>query len=111
MWNQRSEKDIERTNKIFAELGFEPPGAPVGFANPGEEAKIQYEMENGEEAGERGELKRCPVSEKVCFPSQATAERAGKRRERTSSTGFIRVYQCPDCHSWHLTSRKPRKKN
>jgi hypothetical protein len=108
--NQRNSKEIDRINNIFKDLGFQPPEAPTSFSRPLDEIKTQLEVEQGEDARtSRPEFKRCPTTDKVCFPSQDAADRSAKRRQETSPTGFLRTYQCPDCHAYHLTSRRPRK--
>lgn len=107
--NQRSEKEKKHIDNIFAELGLEPPPSTSNFTSLKKEAKIQYEK-TGQTTEKLNSFKKCPVSGKTCFPSQANAEqRAKRRKELGAGTGFLRVYQCPDCHEYHLTSAKPQK--
>lgn len=68
--------------------------------------------------GRRGrELTRCPASGKVCFPDAASAQRLLDEAEvaRALVADWFgspawcnrqetRMYQCPDCEQWHLTS-------
>ena len=50
-------------------------------------------------------LPRCPETEKVCFPSKAQAKKALRNRQHQGA-GYLRIYQCPHCHSHHLTSAR-----
>lgn len=46
---------------------------------------------------------RCPVQDKIRWMTQRDAENA---LINLGSENVGRVYQCPACHSWHIT-RKP----
>ena len=44
---------------------------------------------------------RCHKTGKRCYPSEKTAKRATK-----TVGNKIRVYLCPDCHRFHVTSQE-----
>jgi hypothetical protein len=46
----------------------------------------------------------CP-SGKQSHPDQRSAAVVARKRSRTA--GPLRIYPCPDCGRWHLTSRNP----
>ena len=49
----------------------------------------------------------CPVSGKRQYRSLKEAKRV--RNIRGKDTGYLRVYECPACHYYHLTHE--RRKN
>lgn len=51
-------------------------------------------------------VKHCPKNNKVCFPSESSAQRRVNKYE-----DIKRVYLC-ECGSWHLTSSdRPKRKS
>lgn len=54
--------------------------------------------------------KYCPETHKVAFRDELDAKMALARRIRNDK-GEVRVYQCPFCHKFHLTSQKKGEPN
>ena len=53
----------------------------------------------------RSALRICPVSGKHSFASEAAAKAAAiNQMNRRANKKKLTVYQCPDCHRWHMTS-------
>lgn len=46
--------------------------------------------------------------EKNAYPSRSMAERAMHKRMRDNRTLELRVYCCPVCGHWHMTSKQDR---
>ena len=46
--------------------------------------------------------------EKSAYESKGTAERFKQKRLRANPTLDLRVYRCPECGKWHMTSRPDR---
>ena len=61
------------------------------------------------EALERQRARPCPGG-KVRHHSKRDARKALRRASRwyRAVPGWLRIYRCPDCDSWHLTSRPAR---
>lgn len=53
--------------------------------------------------------RRCRRTQKICYPSEVSALRTLTRRARESGEA-LRVYLCPHCEEWHLTSRPLRER-
>ena len=54
---------------------------------------------------EFAERERCPETGKVCFSSESQANGAAKARLRKgSNVNQLRVYRCPDCNQFHMSS-------
>jgi uncharacterized OB-fold protein len=85
---------------LMALLGADPnEAAPQSL----EEARFMHEMEG--HTVEREERSRCPSTGKVSFPSEGQAKQAARSRlNKGSNTSKLRVYRCPDCASFHLSS-------
>jgi hypothetical protein len=50
-------------------------------------------------------LGTCPASGKMKYGTRAEA--SVKRRKQLSTEG--KVYRCPDCHCWHISSERRSK--
>lgn len=52
-------------------------------------------------------MTRCPKHGKRRYRSEADARAgmSGTKKRGDGRTPARRVYQCPDCHGWHLTSK------
>jgi len=54
----------------------------------------------------------CPWCGKACHLSRTAALRSARRRGgRSRHEVRLRAYLCPAGQGWHLTSRKPRRRN
>jgi len=98
--HHKSSRPIKRLNEIFLEMGMEPVPEGINL----ETAREMVEGEGmGQESRVTGERETC--NGKFCYRSKGEVERARcKRRNRGAKD--LRYYHCPDCHQWHLTSRK-----
>lgn len=67
----------------------------------------------------RGAMRRrCPGGGKACYDTEDEAEKAarlatgyfavGAATLRPGQTGIMRIYRCPTCLSFHLTSEKKK---
>lgn len=52
-------------------------------------------------------MTKCPFSGKNQYKSVKEAKRI--RNIRAHERGYLRVYQCPKCHYYHLTHERPRR--
>lgn len=57
---------------------------------------------NNNDDYERVELRRCPATDKPCYDKRGAVTAANRRRHEDRVR--LRVYPCPDCGAWHLTS-------
>lgn len=91
--NHRSEKEIERINELFREIG-----AGDFIPLPVRDAKLFCENDNT-----RGEFEYSESCQKVIYPSAAIAEKVALHR-RKKGAGRLRVYKCEECQGFHLSS-------
>lgn len=92
---QRSEKDIERLDALFKELGCGEAPIPI----PLKEAKKLFSTPDLRQ-------EECEFSEacqKVIYPTQAYAQKVALSRQKKGA-GKLRIYKCEVCHGFHLSS-------
>ena len=90
---QRTKGEIARLGAIFAEIGSDlTPAANL------QDALLVARPEEGLTRYEKSE-----TCGKTMYPTESEARGAAKARKRKGG-GFLRVYFCRDCHSYHLTS-------
>lgn len=59
----------------------------------------------------RSPYRRCKETSKISYPSRVLAEDALRSAQRARTRGKVlrrresRVYDCPSCDGWHLTSQ------
>ena len=103
----KPKRPIRSLNEAFRGLGMEP--VPEGISLT--EARMMREEEEGSSfLVPRASLEdeRDVCDGKLCYRSKGEADRV-RRSRRNSGARDLRHYFCPDCHHWHLTSRKMRK--
>lgn len=100
MKTQQNRKErIARLSSIFQELGADVP--PVTDFR---EARLLADSEPGHGRYETSEL--CG---KAMYPTESEARGAAKARKKKGA-GFLRIYFCHDCHSFHLTKIPNQKR-
>jgi hypothetical protein len=90
--------------ELLALLGADPNEAiPTGLR----EAEWATQLEGCEH--EPVGLGKCSTTSKVMFLSFSQAKAASKRRlKRGSNANAFRIYLCPDCSHFHMTSQVKR---
>ena len=103
--SKRSKHPIRSLNEAFRELGMDP--VPEGVSLTEARMMMPEEEVPGPLSGvDNGERDVCDG--KLCYRSKGEADRV-RRSRRNKGARDLRFYFCPDCHQWHLTSRKMRK--
>ena len=92
-------KALSALNDIFQEVGL----GSIEPANSPEDARMlaeEYGYVDTKEAAP--EFAKCDG--KNCYPTRHLAEEVRKMRMRKGA-GKLRSYHCPDCGTFHITSR------
>lgn len=50
-------------------------------------------------------MKKCPFGGKTCYHDEDEAKEARKTLKYKSNLPELRIYQCPKCKKYHLTSK------
>ena len=97
--NHKSAKEIERMKALFAEIGctLEP-------AERIQNARIITEAED-----DRSKFRFSEKCGKAMYPTESEARSVMRGRQRHGA-GAMRIYLCPDCSTFHLTSYIAKKR-
>lgn len=90
---QRSEKEIDRLDALFQEIGAEGKVIPLPLRDAREfsDKSSQSDFEFSESC------------QKVIYPSESKARKVALHREKKGAQK-LRVYKCDDCAGFHLSS-------
>lgn len=92
---QRSEKDIERMDELFREIGAGEAPIPI----PLKEAKKLFSTPDPRQ----DECEFSEVCQKVIYPTESYARKVALSRQKKGA-GKLRIYKCEECHGFHLSS-------